>query len=100
MKKAVGRRRFFVTPGLVESGTSAEKIHREIGREVAQAEIEHVVLMKNSVTPHIRRGLADANFKGEIHEYDDALEAFRMIPRITIAGDVVLVQNDWPDQYA
>jgi UDP-N-acetylmuramoyl-tripeptide--D-alanyl-D-alanine ligase len=100
LKKAVGRRRFFVTPGLVESGKSAEKVHREIGTQLAEAGIEHTVLITNSVTPFIKRGLADGNYTGKIHEYDDALEAFRMIPRTTVAGDVVLVQNDWPDQYA
>ncbi len=95
-----GYRRFYVTPGLVEMGDAAERVHREIGKELAQAHIEKVVLVKNSVTPYLAEGLREAHYDGEIIWFDDALSAFAALPHLTVKGDVVLLQNDWPDQYA
>ena len=41
------RRKIFITPGLVEMGSRAEAVHNDIGRKLADAGIEKVVLMKN-----------------------------------------------------
>jgi UDP-N-acetylmuramoyl-tripeptide--D-alanyl-D-alanine ligase len=92
-------RRFYVTPGLVEMGSETESVHKAIGRKLAEAEIEKVVLVKNSVTPFIEKGLKESHYHGEVLWFDDALDAFRALPNLTVAGDVVLLQNDWPDQY-
>lgn len=95
-----GYRRFYVTPGLVEMGPRTEEVHRHIGERLARAGIEKVVLIKNSVTPFIERGLKDAKYAGEIVWFEDALVAYGALPHLTVKGDVVLLQNDWPDQYA
>lgn len=94
-----GRRRWYVTPGLVETGTRKEEVHKTIGRQLAEAGIEKVVLMRDSVTPFIEQGLKEAGYNGEIIWFDDALLAYKTLPTLTVAGDVVLIQNDWPDQY-
>jgi len=93
------RRRWYITPGLVEMGPKTEAVHREIGKQLADARIEHIVLTKNSVTPYIEKGLMEANYTGKIIWFDDALAAFAALPHLTASGDVVLLQNDWPDQY-
>ena len=93
-------RRFYVTPGLVEMGFRIDVVHKEIGDKLAKAQIEKVILIKNSVTPYIERGLKEAGFKGEIRWFNDALSAFNALPSLTVKGDIVLLQNDWPDQYA
>lgn len=95
-----GHRRFYVTPGLVEMGKRTEAVHKEIGRKLADAGIEHVILVRNSVTPYIEAGLKEAGYRGGIRWFDDALELFSALPSLTVKGDVVLLQNDWPDQYA
>ena len=92
-------RRFYVTPGLVEMGSRTQELHREIGRELARAQIEKVVLVKNSVTPFIEEGLREERYQGEIVWFNDALKVFAALPRLTVKGDIVLLQNDWPDQY-
>ena len=92
-------RRFYVTPGLVEMGGRTEQVHKEIGKRLAQAHIEKVVLIKNSVTPYLAQGLHEAHYDGEVVWFDDALSAFAALPHLTVKGDVVLLQNDWPDQY-
>lgn len=95
-----GHRRWYVTPGLVEMGSRTEQVHKEIGRQLARAHIENVVLIRNSVTPHIAEGLREAHYRGEVLWFDDALAAFAALPHLTVRRDVVLLQNDWPDQYA
>jgi len=95
-----GHRRWYVTPGLVEMGARTEAVHKEIGHWLAQAGIEKVVLIRNSVTPHIAQGLQEAGYGGEVLWFDEALQAFAALPQLIVAGDVVLLQNDWPDQYA
>jgi UDP-N-acetylmuramoyl-tripeptide--D-alanyl-D-alanine ligase len=94
-----GYRRFYVTPGLVEMGNKTEEIHKQIGYRLAQAKIENVVLIKNSVTPFIEQGLNEEKYAGKILWFDDALLAFAALPHLTAKGDIVLLQNDWPDQY-
>lgn len=95
-----GHRRWYVTPGLVETGARTEEVHREIGSELARAGIEKVVLVRNSVTPFIERGLKESGYGGEVLWFEEATQAFAALPSLTAAGDVVLLQNDWPDQYA
>lgn len=97
--KSISGRRFYITPGLVEMGAKTKEVHLEIGKMLALAKIEHIVLIRNSVTGYIEEGLKDNDFKGELIWFDSALEAYNSIPSITISGDVVLLQNDWPDQY-
>ncbi|TSC66457.1 MAG: UDP-N-acetylmuramoyl-tripeptide--D-alanyl-D-alanine ligase [Candidatus Doudnabacteria bacterium Gr01-1014_77] len=94
-----GHRRLYVTPGLVEMGSRSEEIHREIGRELSNVGIEKVLLIRNSVTPYIYNGLIDSGYSGEVIWFDDALKAFASLPNMTVSGDVVVLQNDWPDQY-
>ncbi|MDO8481633.1 MAG: UDP-N-acetylmuramoyl-tripeptide--D-alanyl-D-alanine ligase [bacterium] len=94
-----GHRRWYVTPGLVEMGSRTADVHVEIGRQLARAGIERIVLIKNSVTPHIEEGLKGAGYAGEILWFQDALQAYAALPHLTVKGDIVLLQNDWPDQY-
>ncbi len=99
LKSLQGMRRWYVTPGLVEMGSRKEEIHREMGRRLAEAGIEKVVLIRDSVTPFIEKGLQEAGFAGEIIWFDYGPTAYNTLPKMTIAGDVILIQNDWPDQY-
>lgn len=90
----------YVTPGLVEAGSRVQEVHEQIGRQLAQAKIDLVVLVENSVTPHIQTGLQAAGFQGKLMTFPDALTCLAALPNLTKDGDVVLMQNDWPDSYA
>jgi UDP-N-acetylmuramoyl-tripeptide--D-alanyl-D-alanine ligase len=92
-------RRFYVTPGLVEMGTRTKEVHRQIGESLAKASIEKVVLIRNSVTSYIEDGLKKKGYGGEVLWFEDSLSAFTALPHLTAKGDIVLLQNDWPDQY-
>ncbi|MFH0773353.1 MAG: UDP-N-acetylmuramoyl-tripeptide--D-alanyl-D-alanine ligase [bacterium] len=95
----VGRRKVFVTPGLVETGEKNEEVHRKIGKELAPV-ADRVVLIKNSASPYIAQGLMEHGFdKNHIIWFKSAREAHEAMGEIIEPNDVVLFQNDWPDNY-
>lgn len=99
LKGLTGHRRVYVTPGLVEVGSATEAVHTQIGLWLAES-VDVVVLVKNSATPFIAEGLKAGEYKGDVLWYDDALDCLNSLPHITKTGDVVLLQNDWADNYA
>lgn len=92
------KRRIYVTPGLVEQGSQTQDVHEVIGQQAARS-ADVVVLMKNSVTDYITKGLEDADFAGTLMIVDDPLEFYTNLEHFVAAGDVVLMQNDWTDNY-
>ena len=93
------RRKIYVTPGLVEMGKKTAEIHYNIGNKLAKV-ADLVVLIKNSVTPHIAHGLKDGGLdENKIVFYESADQAYKNLNKIVKSGDVVLLQNDWPDNY-
>jgi len=94
------RRRIYITPGLVETGKEAERIHKEIGFELA-AVAQIIILIKTSVTPFIKQALLERHFpENNIKEFSSMKEVEAALPQIVNSGDVVLFQNDWPDNYS
>lgn len=92
------KRRVYVTPGLVEQGDKTKYVHEKIGEQAAVS-ADVVVLMKNSVTEYIKTGLRRKNFKGKLVEIDDPLEFYTHLEHFVAVGDIVLMQNDWTDNY-
>jgi len=99
MNKFKKRRKLYVTPGLVEMGHRKLEIHYEIGRRLAQS-ADKVFLVRNSVTGFIRQGLEDNGFLPKnIIESFSATELHKEVQKMTKPGDLILFQNDWPDNY-
>jgi UDP-N-acetylmuramoyl-tripeptide--D-alanyl-D-alanine ligase len=92
-------RKIYVTPGLVDQGEETENVHREIGRLIAECAPDKVVLISNSVTDYIEDMLQKSGFKGDIDIREDALEFYTNLEHMLAAGDIVLLQNDWTDNY-
>ncbi len=99
LKGLDAKRKIFVTPGLVEQGDRSEVIHEAIGRQAAHV-CDIVVLMRNSTTEAMLRGLKAANFAGEVKIVDNPVAFYSNLQQYVAAGDVVLMQNDWTDNYA
>ena len=95
---AKATRRVYVTPGLVEQGAQTQAVHEAIGRQIAE-HADVAVLMNNSVTDYIVAGLQQAGFKGETILVDDPLDFYTNLDQFIAGGDVVLMQNDWTDNY-
>ena len=93
------KRRFYVTPGFVEMGPRTESVHEELGRELGVSGIEKIVLIRNSVAAFIEGGLRKAKYRGDVMDFPSMPEALSAMKNMTVDGDVVLIQNDWPDQY-
>lgn len=99
LKSLPGKRKIYVTPGLVDQGAESSIIHKELGELIAAAKPDKVVLMKNSVTEHIQSGLSSAGYGGEVQIEDNPLEYYTHLEHFLAAGDVIMLQNDWPDSY-
>jgi UDP-N-acetylmuramoyl-tripeptide--D-alanyl-D-alanine ligase len=93
------KRRIYVTPGLVDQGPEHLPIHQELGKLIAATKPDMVVLMQNSATAPIRQGLDEAGYSGKLLIEDDPLAFYNQIDQFVAAGDVVLLQNDWTDNY-
>lgn len=93
------RRKVYVTPGLVETGERSAEIHKQIGAELSSV-ANVVILIENSVTPYIAEGLMTNGFgKENIRWYKSSESAHADMANIVKPNDVVLFQNDWPDNY-
>lgn len=99
LKALSAKRKIYVTPGLVDQGTESENIHKQLGDLIAQAKPDKVVLMQNSVTSHIQAGLSAGNYDGEVTIENNPLEYYTNLEHFLAAGDLVMLQNDWPDSY-
>lgn len=93
------RRRIYITPGLVDQGEETQAVHVRLGEAIAKARPDQVVLMVNSVTEHIQHGLRLGGFKGDLVLEEDPLNFYTNIEHYIAAGDVILMQNDWTDNY-
>jgi len=100
LKSAKANRKIYVTPGLVEQGNLKEVNHVKIGHMIADSDIDEVVLMNNSVTQYITRGMKENGYKGHTRIVDEPLEFYTNLSQYVASGDVVLLQNDWSDNYA
>jgi len=98
LKNVTATRRVYVTPGLVEQGTKTQSVHETIGEQAADS-ADVVVLMQNSVTEFIKTGLVNKGFTGQLIEIENPLEFYTHLDQFVAAGDVVLMQNDWTDNY-
>lgn len=93
------KRKIYVTPGLVEQGNKAAEVHEKLGRLIAKANPDRVVLMKNSAEQHIQKGLIAGGYKGELKVEENPLKFYENLASMVASGDLVMLQNDWSDSY-
>jgi len=66
---------------------------------MAAAKPDKIVLMKNSTLKYMQQGLQAGDYKGEVEVIEDPLEFYSNIEHTLAAGDLVVMQNDWTDNY-
>ena len=99
LSKFKNRRKVYVTPGLVETGDLAESLHLDIGKNLAGI-ADLVILVRNSVTGFIAKGLVENGFsEDKIVWYDNSKNVWEELNNNIKSGDVVMLQNDWSDNY-
>ena len=99
LKELPGKRKIYVTPGLVDQGSETAAVHEEMGRLIAEAKPDIVVLMQHSITPYIQKGLSQNGYEGDVQTVADPLAFYQNLSLFVAAGDLVLMQNDWTDNY-
>ena len=88
-----------MTPGMVELGAMEEEANREFGINIGKV-CDFVILVGEKRTKPIYEGLMESNFNpSNIFIVNNLDEASERLGKITRAKDVVLFENDLPDNY-
>jgi len=97
--RAFPGRKIVVTPGLVELGEEQDALNEQFGRSLAQT-ADIVLLIGVKQTRPIVLGMLKMDFpRAQMHILSSLQEATALLPTITQQGDVVLFENDLPDNY-
>ncbi|NNE46436.1 MAG: UDP-N-acetylmuramoyl-tripeptide--D-alanyl-D-alanine ligase [Rhodothermales bacterium] len=92
-------RRIIVTPGMIELGMREEEENRSFGQAIA-GNADLAILVGHERTRPIVGGLLAAEFpEQQIRVVSTLFEARDFLKGYLQAGDVVLYENDLPDQY-
>jgi UDP-N-acetylmuramoyl-tripeptide--D-alanyl-D-alanine ligase len=89
-----------VTPGIVECGVLEEKINETLGRQIAQANLDKVILVGDTLVGAVKSGYALAGGEAAKLSVVKTLDlAQEELSKWIKAGDCVLFMNDLPDVY-
>lgn len=92
-------RKIIVTPGMIELGTMEVEANRELGNNIGKV-CDFVILMGKNRTKPIYDGLMDVNYNPEnIFIVNNLDEATLQIGKLARPKDVILFENDLPDNY-
>lgn len=93
-------RKIIVTPGMVELGAMEEEANREFGVNIGKV-CDYVILVGENRTKPIYEGLMETNYNpSNIFIVNTLDEASQRLGKITKPKDVVLFENDLPDNYS
>ena len=94
-----GRRKIVITPGLVELGTMERLENYNFGKRISKV-ANIVIIVNKSNYLSIRQGLLDSGFdETKIYEAENLFATQEIMKQILLSGDVILWENDLPDNY-
>lgn len=94
-----GRRKIVITPGLVELGTMERLENYNFGKRISKV-ADIVIIVNQTHFVSIRQGLIDGGFdESKIYKAETLMATQDIIKEIVIKGDVILWENDLPDNY-
>lgn len=97
--KSFDGRKIIVTPGMVELGEKEIELNKEFGRQMASSTDIAILVGANRSKP-IEDGLIAGGFdKNNIYVVNNLDYATKKLSEITKVGDVILFENDLPDNY-
>jgi UDP-N-acetylmuramoyl-tripeptide--D-alanyl-D-alanine ligase len=92
-------RRIVVTPGMVELGKESVPAHRRIGEQMGKV-ANIVVLVGNSYPEEFVAAIREAGLPEDcLEQYDSLALATERLSKLVEPGDVVLFENDLPDNF-
>lgn len=93
------RRKIIVTPGMVELGEIEEAENEKFGQYISKV-CDIVILVGEKRTAPIQRGFRKLKYNSDnlfvVNSLDEASEILKLVTRV---NDVVLFENDLPDNY-
>lgn len=93
-------RKIIVTPGIVEMGRAQDYANFELGERLAGA-VDIAILVGGINSYKIRDGMLKAGFPlDNIYIAKDLEDAKTYLKKHSLAGDVVLFENDLPDKFS
>lgn len=99
LAQITGKRKIIITPGMIELGPKEDEYNEQLGLTIA-AVCDYVILVGKLQTKAIQKGLVLANYpEKSLCVAKDFAEAKRHLDQILQTGDVVLFENDLPDNY-
>ena len=94
-----GGKKILVTPGLVELGNIEYEENKKLGKMAAEI-CDYVIIVGNTQAKPIISGLEENNFAAEKVKNVSSLDiASQCLQKILTPGDIVLFENDLPDNY-
>lgn len=93
-------KKFIVTPGMVEMGAEEYELNKTFGKQIADV-CDYVILVGKERTKPIYEGLVEKKFQQDkIFIVDSLAEATNVFGPLMKYGDVILFENDLPDNYS
>ena len=94
-----GNKRIVITPGFVEMGARQTAANQELGRTIAKS-CDYAIIVNAVNREAIKSGLEEGGLPTEKYFLADSLNhAHAQLAQILRAGDVVLYENDLPDNF-
>lgn len=94
-----GNKRIVITPGFVEMGARQTEANKELGRTIAQS-CDYAIIVNAVNREAIKGGIEEGGLPAEKYFLADSLNhAHQQLAKILHAGDVVLYENDLPDNF-
>ena len=92
-------RKIIITPGMVELGEEEYELNKEFGKHMAE-KVDIAILVGVKRSEPIEKGLKEKKFNElNIYVVNTLEEATQTLAKLTQKGDVVLFENDLPDNY-
>ena len=92
-------RKIIITPGMVELGKDESTLNEAFGKHIGE-HVDIAILIGKKRTEPIKRGILSAQFPAErLYVVSDLKESTTLLNSIVQDGDVVLYENDLPDNY-
>lgn len=93
-------RRIVITPGMVELGGEEAAFNRAFGEQMAKSADMAILVGKKHTQPIVDGLIAGAFPQDQIHVVSSLEESTNVLHAMMRPGDVVLYENDLPDNYS
>lgn len=94
-----GKKKYLMTPGMVELGTLEKALHEKIGNKAGRV-CDYAIVVGETNRESLTKGLiAGGMGRDRIIHVEKREQAFSELESRLESGDVVLIENDLPDLY-